>query len=91
MPISSYIGFPFPEKRNLLIDELDLIPHCEVVPADNRDLVVIVTDTPDKAAEKEIQFRLKNLKTLQHMSLVFGSFQDTDEESEHGSVEKGFS
>jgi len=48
------------------------LPHCEVIPSDNREVVVLVTDTPDEATEDKLQKSLKNLQSLQSLSLAFG-------------------
>ena len=38
----------------------------------NKEIVVLVTDTPDEDIERSLQVKLKNLTSLQSLSLAFG-------------------
>ncbi|MGW8194283.1 MAG: hypothetical protein ACWGOX_08460 [Desulforhopalus sp.] len=72
MPIFSYLALPKEDARDLLCAELSRLEHCQVIPADNKDVVVLVTDTPDDNSERNLQNRLKGLRSLQSLSLAFG-------------------
>lgn len=72
MPIFSYLAMPNANARESLCSELSALDYCEVIPADNQDVVVLVTDTPDDATEKKLQESLKLLPSLQSLSLAFG-------------------
>ena len=72
MPIFSYLAIPTSGAKELLCASLANLPHCEVIPSDNREVVVLVTDTPDEATEDKLQKSLKNLQSLQSLSLAFG-------------------
>lgn len=72
MPIFSYLAIPKDGAIDVLCAELAKIEHCQIIPADNRDVVVLVTDTPDESVEKELQRKLKGLECLHSLSLSFG-------------------
>ncbi len=72
MPIFSYLAIPKKNARKTLCEELSALEHCQIIPADNQDLVVLVTDTPDEHIEKRLQHTLKSLPSLQSLSLAFG-------------------
>ena len=72
MPIFSYLAIPKDGARDVLCAELAKIEHCQIIPADNREVVVLVTDTPDESVEKELQKKLKGLECLHSLSLSFG-------------------
>jgi len=55
-----------------LLREVGQIDNCEALPSDNEEVLVIVTDTPDQGAEEELQERLRELKSLQSLSMTFG-------------------
>ena len=76
MPVFSYLAQPVPGEIQDLYDELVAISHCEVVPSDNEDVLVVVTDTPDQKAEEHLQENLKGLKSLQCLSMTFGHVDD---------------
>jgi nitrate reductase NapAB chaperone NapD len=78
MPIFSYLAIPRTGAKELLSTALARLPHCTVVPADNHDVVVLVTDTPDQSAEEALQKELQALPLLQSLSLVFGYDQPTE-------------
>lgn len=72
MPIFSYLAIPKAHATESLCSELSALAHCEVIPSENQDVLVLVTDTPDDATEKKLQERLKTLPSLQSLSLTFG-------------------
>jgi len=72
MPIFSYIAIPHKGAKDRLCAELSGLHYCQVVPADNQEIVVLVTDTPDEQKEKVLQQSLKNVESLQSLSLTFG-------------------
>ena len=72
MPVFSYLAHPIPGAMGDLLEEIELIDHCEVVPSDNEEVLVVVTDTPDQKAEEELQKRLRGLNSLQSLSMTFG-------------------
>lgn len=78
MPIFSYLATPNLGQKSKLLDDLNSITHCEAVPAENEDLVVLVTDTPDQTAEKSLQQQLKQLASLQTLSMTYGHADQPD-------------
>ena len=72
MPIFSYLAIPRENARDSLCAELSGLKYCQVIPAENQDVVILVTDTPDETIEKHLQKTLKNLQSLQSLSLTFG-------------------
>jgi len=72
MPILSYIAIPASGAKNKLLRSLNAIPYCEAFPADNQDVLILVTDTPNNKTEKELQKQLKDHENLQSLSMTFG-------------------
>ena len=72
MPIFSYLAIPTSGAKEILCASLASLPHCEIIPSDNQEVVVLVTDTPDETTEDELQKSLNNLQSLQSLSLAFG-------------------
>jgi nitrate reductase NapAB chaperone NapD len=72
MPIFSYLAIPQNGAKESLRAELAVLDYCHVIPADNHDVLVVVTDTPDETTEKSLQESLKSLPSLQSLSLAFG-------------------
>lgn len=72
MPILSYLVLPQAGAMEQLCTDLSVMDCCEVIPADNEEVIVLVTDTPDEEAEKALQKTLKNLPSLQSLSMTFG-------------------
>ena len=50
MPIKSYLAYSVTGRRDALARALAALGGCEVIPASNRDVLVLVTDTPDDDA-----------------------------------------
>jgi hypothetical protein len=72
MPIKSYLAQAAAGRRDELARHLRALPSCVVVPSMNRDVVVLVTDTPDAAAEQALEDRLGRVPGLQCLTLVAG-------------------
>jgi nitrate reductase NapAB chaperone NapD len=72
MPILSYIAIPRSGAKEGLFSALNSLPFCQVFAADNQDILVLVTDTPDKNTDKELHEQIKNLPTLESLSMTFG-------------------
>jgi len=72
MPIFSYLAIPKEGARESMCNDLAALEFCQLIPSENQDVVVLVTDTPDENTEKRLQKTLKNLPSLQSLSLTFG-------------------
>jgi hypothetical protein len=72
MPIKSYLAYPEPGRRDELAAALGLLRGCHVVRATNRELLVLITDTPDEAAEEALGEALTAVPGLQGLGLVAG-------------------
>ena len=72
MPILAYIASPRSGKKDKLLEELNGMHHCEAFSADNAEILILVTDTPDREAEKKLQKQLNNLESMESLSMTFG-------------------
>jgi nitrate reductase NapAB chaperone NapD len=73
MPIFSYLAIPKKGARETLCADLASLAHCRILPADNHEVIVLITDTPNETTEEALQESLKNLQSLQSLNLAFGS------------------
>jgi nitrate reductase NapAB chaperone NapD len=76
MPIKSYITIPKKGLRDQLLKKLSNFENVEVETSDNRDVLILVTDTSDKVADKELFNELKDLDEVQLISMV-SAFSDS--------------
>ena len=76
MPIMSYLVYPNEGRKEELAAALAAIPACEVRPADNAELLLLVTDTPDSIAQKALDEQLRGLDALSFLGLVAGYSDD---------------
>lgn len=72
MPVFSYLAYPKQGAKNQLHKELARLDFCEVMPSDNQEILVLVTDTPDETTEKDLKKRLGQLESLQSLGMTFG-------------------
>ena len=72
MPIMSYLAYPVTGARETLATELAAFPECEVVPAQNQEVMILLTDTCDQENEKALQSKLEKVKSLQCLAMVSG-------------------
>jgi nitrate reductase NapAB chaperone NapD len=72
MPVFSYLAYPVPGAKKELLTDLATLDYCEATPADNQEVLILVTDTPDENKEKELQNKLKKLESLESLGMTFG-------------------
>ena len=72
MPVFSYLAYPKHGAMQELLNELAALEYCEATPADNEEILILITDTPDEKREKALQKKLKKLKSLQSLGMTFG-------------------
>ncbi len=78
MPIFSYLATPNTGQKNDLLKDLNELEHCEAVPAENEELIILVTEAPDPEMEKQLQQQLKQLVSLQNLSMTYGHADQAD-------------
>ncbi len=76
MPVFSYLVYPKAGAKENLRKELAQLHHCEVLPSDNEEVLVLVTDTPDETVEKELKKQLGQLPSLQSLGMTFGHMDE---------------
>ena len=72
MPVFSYLAYPEQGAKEELLKDLAALDYCEVAPADNKEILILVTDTPDEEKERALQEKIKKLKSLQSLGMTFG-------------------
>ncbi len=72
MPVFSYLAYPVPGAKKELLDDLAALDYCDVTAADNNEILILVTDTPDEDKEQALQKKLKKLESLESLGMTFG-------------------
>ena len=72
MPVFSYLAYPVPGKKEALLNDLAALDYCQATPADNQEILILITDTPNEDREKELQKKLYNLNSLESLGMTFG-------------------
>ena len=72
MPVFSYLAYPKRGTKEQLVKDLAALDYCEATPADNEEILILITDTPDEDQEKALQKKLKKLKSLESLGMTFG-------------------
>jgi len=72
MPVFSYLAYPKQGAKEQLLNDLATLDYCEVTPAENEEILILVTDTPDEQKEKALQKKFKELKSLESLGMTFG-------------------
>jgi nitrate reductase NapAB chaperone NapD len=75
MQICSYLVYPVKGKIKTLKEKLLLLSGCKVLQAENRDVLILVTETNGDAEETNLQQSLKKIKEVQCLALTFGSLE----------------
>ena len=72
MPITSYLAHPHEGKKSELIEALTSFKDCEVIPAENKDVLVVVTETGNTEEENNLKEKIEAIDSLKLLALVSG-------------------
>ncbi|CAM1365771.1 hypothetical protein [Tenacibaculum soleae] len=72
MPIKSYLAHPHEGKKEELKKALAVINGCEIIPAENKNVLVLVTETKDDIEDKSLKETIETLDSLKLLALVSG-------------------
>ena len=72
MPIKSYLAHPQDGKKADLINALSNMANCEVIPAENKDLLIVVTDTNTLTEDEQLKEAIEAIDSLKLLALVSG-------------------
>ena len=72
MPVFSYLAYPAKGAKEKLLKDLAALDYCEATAAENEEVLILVTDTPNEKKEKELQKKLKEIKSLKSLGMTFG-------------------
>ncbi|MCP4803090.1 MAG: hypothetical protein GY891_09560 [Bacteroidetes bacterium] len=72
MPIKSYLAHPHEGRKNELIEIISKLPFCEVTPAENQEIIIIVTDTETSVQEDKLKLTLEGIDSLKLLAMVSG-------------------
>lgn len=72
MPVFSFLAYPKTQKKEQLIRDLSRQRYCEVHSAENEDVLILLTDTPDEETNKDLIASIRRLDSLQSLSMTFG-------------------
>ncbi|WP_276392173.1 chaperone NapD [Eudoraea chungangensis] len=72
MPIKSYLVHPQESKKHAVIEMLSRMQQCDVVVAENENILVLVTETESKEEEANLKEALEKIGDIKLMALVSG-------------------
>lgn len=72
MPIKSYLAHPHDGKYQDLLLELSNIPECDIIPSENEEIAIVITDTKDDFEDRDVEILINSLKSLKMLSMVSG-------------------
>ncbi|WBX75092.1 hypothetical protein PG911_10525 [Tenacibaculum ovolyticum] len=72
MPIKSYLAHPHDGKKEELQQAISILKGCEIIPAENENVLVVLTETQDDAEDKSLKETIETIKSLKLLALVSG-------------------
>lgn len=72
MAIISYLAHPHEGQKEALFKALTQVNQCDVIPAENKDVLVVVTDTLDKNADEKVKEQIETISSLKLLVMVSG-------------------
>ena len=78
MVICSYVVIAHSGVAGALALRIAELPGCEVAPATNRDLLLVVTEAEDAHADAALRRKLEGLEGVRSLALTFGQVSGPD-------------
>lgn len=72
MPIKSYLAHPHEGKKEELSRAIASLEYCEVLPAENKEVLVLVTETETESEDILLKEKLDAIDSLKLLALVSG-------------------
>jgi nitrate reductase NapAB chaperone NapD len=72
MAVCSYLVIPEPGRAGPVAGRLAAIPGCEVTAAENRDVLLLVTESDGPEEEKALREELESVPGVMALVLTFG-------------------
>ncbi|PQJ76444.1 hypothetical protein [Polaribacter glomeratus] len=72
MAIKSYLAHPHSGQKEKLINELLALKNCEIIPAENKDVIILVTDTESDSDDDILKQHIETFNSLKLLALVSG-------------------
>lgn len=82
MPVCSYLVIPERGAAETLARRLEALPGCDVARAENRDVLLLVTDTPGPQEDRELRGTLEEMDGIHALVLAFGEIDPETEEAD---------
>ncbi len=76
MPICSYGVYPCHGQEKVLQQQIEKIPECELIPAQNHNMFILLTNTKDQEHEKSLQKKLHETESIQCLALSFAQCEE---------------
>jgi nitrate reductase NapAB chaperone NapD len=75
MPVCSYVVIPEPGATAAVQERLSTLPGCETVRAENREVLLLVTDTDSAEQEEQLRRRVEATPGILTVVLAFGDLE----------------
>ncbi len=72
MPIFSFLVYPEENSKDQLVEDLSQMEYCEVKVSENEDVIILLIETPSEEANKDVINTVKELPSVQSLSMTFG-------------------
>jgi nitrate reductase NapAB chaperone NapD len=75
MVICSYVLIAATGSADALARRIAALPGCDVVPARNRDMLLVVTEAQDAHADRALRERIAGMPGVRSLALAFGEVE----------------
>jgi nitrate reductase NapAB chaperone NapD len=72
MTVQSYLVYPQAGLVQAVARSLAEMPACEVLKSDNRDLLIVITESDSAEAQKALETQLEGVPGIECLALVSG-------------------
>jgi nitrate reductase NapAB chaperone NapD len=72
MTVQSYLVYPEAGHLEAVLRSLAETPSCEVMQSENRDLLILITESDSAEAQRTLEARIEGLPGIECLALVSG-------------------
>ena len=76
MPVCSYLVYPRPGRHEAVTEQLTNLDGCRVIPAEDRSVMILVTETPDDQADRDLRQTIETQPDIDCLALCFAHAEE---------------
>ena len=72
MTVMSFLAYPASGQWTAMLDAIRAMDGCQIVPSENKEVAIVVTEADNDKLAKDLQRQLESLDEVQCLAMCYG-------------------